>query len=38
MGYGYILVNGKKVDIVSYCVKIGDEISVVEGSCSMGFI
>ena len=38
VGHGHILVNGKKVDIPSYRVKIGDEISVAEGSRSMGFI
>lgn len=38
VGHGHILVNGKKVDIASYRVKIGDEISVGEGSRSMGFI
>ncbi|AAF11677.1 MULTISPECIES: 30S ribosomal protein S4 [Deinococcus] len=38
VGHGHILVNGKKVDIASYRVKIGDEISVAEGSRSMGFI
>ncbi|GAA5503158.1 30S ribosomal protein S4 [Deinococcus xinjiangensis] len=38
VGHGHIFVNGKKVDIASYRVKIGDEISVAEGSRSMGFI
>lgn len=38
VGHGHILVNGKKVDIPSYRVKIGDEISVAEGSRSMGFV
>ena len=38
VGHGHILVNGKKVDIASYRVKVGDEISVAEGSRSMGFI
>ena len=38
VGHGHIFVNGKKVDIASYRVKVGDEISVAEGSRSMGFI
>lgn len=38
VGHGHILVNGKKVDIPSYRVKIGDEISVAEGGRSMGFV
>ncbi|MFC6591762.1 30S ribosomal protein S4 [Deinococcus lacus] len=38
VGHGHILVNGKKVDIASYRVKIGDEISVTEKSRSMGFV
>ena len=38
VGHGHIFVNGKKVDIASYRVKIGDEISVAEGSRSMGFV
>lgn len=38
VGHGHILVNGKKIDIPSYRVKIGDEISVAEGSRSMGFV
>ena len=38
VGHGHILVNGKKVDIPSYRVKVGDEIAVAEGSRSMGFI
>lgn len=38
VGHGHILVNGKKVDIPSYRVKIGDEITVAEKSRSMGFI
>jgi len=38
VGHGHILVNGKPVDIPSYRVKIGDEISIAEGSRQMGFI
>lgn len=38
VGHGHVLVNGKRVDIPSYRVKIGDEISVSEKSRSMGFI
>lgn len=38
VGHGHVLVNGKKVDIPSYRVKIGDEISVADKSRSMGFI
>lgn len=38
VGHGHVLVNGKKVDIASYRVKIGDEISVSEKSRQMGFI
>ena len=38
VGHGHILVNGKKVDIPSYRVKIGDEITVSEGSRQMGFV
>ena len=38
VGHGHILVNGQKVDVPSYRVKIGDEIVVAEGSRSMGFI
>ena len=38
VGHGHILVNGKRVDIASYRVKIGDEISVAEDSRQMGFI
>lgn len=32
VGHGHILVNGKKVDICSYIVKVGDEISLKEKS------
>ncbi len=38
VGHDHILVNGKRVDIPSYRVKIGDEISVAQGSRQMGFI
>ncbi len=38
VAHGHILVNGKAVDIASYRVKIGDEISVKPASRSMGFI
>jgi small subunit ribosomal protein S4 len=38
VGHGHILVNGKRVDIPSYRVKIGDEISVAERSRQNGFI
>lgn len=38
VGHGHILVNGKTVDIPSYRVKIGDEISMAEKSRSMGFV
>jgi small subunit ribosomal protein S4 len=33
--HGHILVNGRKVDIPSFQVKVGDEISVSEGSRSI---
>ena len=32
VNHGHILVNGKKVDLPSYLVKVGDVISVAEGS------
>ena len=38
VGHGHIFVNGKKVDIASYRVKIGDQISIGEKSRQMGFI
>ena len=38
VGHGHILVNGKRVDIPSYRVKIGDQISIVERSRAMGFV
>ncbi|PYE48140.1 30S ribosomal protein S4 [Deinococcus yavapaiensis] len=38
VAHGHIFVNGKAVDIASYRVKIGDEISVKPGSRSMGFV
>ena len=38
VGHGHILVNGKKVDIASYRVKIGDEISVSDLGRKIGFI
>lgn len=38
VGHNHILVNGKRVDIPSYRVKIGDVISVAERSRSLGFI
>lgn len=38
VNHGHILVNGKKVDIPSYVVKVGDEISVKERSQSNFFI
>lgn len=38
VAHGHILVNGKAVDIASYRVKIGDEISVKPASRSMGFV
>jgi small subunit ribosomal protein S4 len=38
VGHGHVLVNGKRVDIPSYRVKIGDEISIAERSRSMGFV
>ena len=34
VNHGHILVNGKKVNIPSYLVKVGDEISVLESSKS----
>lgn len=37
VGHGHIFVNGKKVDIPSYRVKIGDEITVAEASRQIGF-
>ena len=38
VNHGHILVNGKKVDIPSYSVKVGDEISVKERSKNNSFI
>ncbi len=38
VGHGHILVNGKRVDVSSYRVKIGDEISVAERSRQNGFV
>lgn len=38
VGHGHIFVNGKRVDVPSYRVKIGDEITVAQGSRSMGFV
>ncbi|GGJ50718.1 30S ribosomal protein S4 [Deinococcus roseus] len=38
VGHGHIFVNGKRVDVASYRVKAGDEISVAERSKSIGFI
>ena len=38
VGHGHILVNGKRIDVSSYRVKIGDEISVAERSRQMGFV
>ncbi|GMA13913.1 30S ribosomal protein S4 [Deinococcus metallilatus] len=38
VGHGHVLVNGKKVDIASYRVRVGDEISVSDKSRQMGFI
>lgn len=38
VGHGHVLVNGKRVDISSYRVKIGDEISLAERSRQMGFV
>jgi small subunit ribosomal protein S4 len=38
VNHGHILVNGKKVDIPSYSVKVGDEISVREKSQNNFFI
>jgi small subunit ribosomal protein S4 len=35
--HGHIRVNGKKVDIASYLVKVGDEISVREKSNDIEF-
>lgn len=32
IGHGHVRVNGKKLDIPSYVVKIGDEISIKESS------
>ncbi len=37
VGHGHILVNGRKVNIPSYEVKIGDEIKVREGSMKSPF-
>ena len=34
VNHGHILVNGKKVNIPSYLVKVGDEISVLDSSKS----
>lgn len=34
VGHGHVLVNGKKVDIPSYQVKVGDEIKVVSNNRS----
>ena len=38
VNHGHILVNGKKVDIPSYSVKVGDTISVKENSMEHGAI
>ena len=38
VNHGHILVNGKKVDIPSYSVKVGDTISVKENSLEHGAI
>ncbi len=38
INHGHICVNGKKVDIPSYLVKVGDVISVKEGSRSLSGI
>ena len=38
VNHGHILVNGKKVDIPSYTVKVGDVISVKESSLEHGAI
>ena len=38
VNHGHILVNGKKVDIPSYSVKVGDTISVKENSFEHGAI
>lgn len=38
VGHAHILVNGKSVDIPSYRVRPGDEISVSERSRNLGFI
>lgn len=38
VGHGHILVNGKKVDVSSFQVRQGDEISVHAKSRSMGFV
>ena len=35
--HGHILVNGKKVDIASYQVKVGDEITIREKSREIPF-
>jgi small subunit ribosomal protein S4 len=32
VGHGHVLVNGQKVDIPSYCLKVGDEVSIREKS------
>jgi small subunit ribosomal protein S4 len=36
VGHGHVQVNGRKVDISSYCVKVGDKISVKEHARSRG--
>jgi small subunit ribosomal protein S4 len=38
VNHGHILVNGKKVDIPSFQVKVGDDVSVAEASRSNGHI
>jgi small subunit ribosomal protein S4 len=38
VNHGHILVNGRKVDIPSFQVKVGDEVSVAEASRSNGHI
>lgn len=38
VGHGHILVNGKKVDIPSYRVRPGDELSLSEKSRSIGLV
>lgn len=38
VGHGHLLVNGKKVDIPSFAVKVGDKISIRDKKCSRDLV